>query len=159
MIILKHIKYSQVVKTLKIETDYGKNLLFSLNFSWKGTHLLNLKGITSCQTNNFRIKCEPLQIVYSIKLCTRCAGYIKYTHCPSVGVRVMIMAFNATFNNISVISWQSVLLVEETGVPWENHRPATSHWLTLWLNVVSSTPHLSRVRTRNVVGGRRWLHV
>jgi hypothetical protein len=25
--------------------------------------------------------------------------------------------FNATFNNISVISWQSVLLVEETGVP------------------------------------------
>jgi hypothetical protein len=26
------------------------------------------------------------------------------------------MVFNATFNNISVISWQSVLLVEETGV-------------------------------------------
>ena len=25
------------------------------------------------------------------------------------------MMFNATFNNISVISWQSVLLVEETG--------------------------------------------
>jgi hypothetical protein len=33
MIILKHIKYSQVVKTLKIETDYGKNQLFSLNFA------------------------------------------------------------------------------------------------------------------------------
>jgi len=27
------------------------------------------------------------------------------------------MVFNATFNNISVISWQSVLLVEETGGP------------------------------------------
>jgi hypothetical protein len=26
------------------------------------------------------------------------------------------MVFNATFNNISVISWWSVLLVEETGV-------------------------------------------
>jgi len=26
-----------------------------------------------------------------------------------------LMVFNATFNNISVISWQSVLLVEETG--------------------------------------------
>jgi hypothetical protein len=26
------------------------------------------------------------------------------------------MVFNATFNNISVISWQLVLLVEETGV-------------------------------------------
>jgi hypothetical protein len=34
------------------------------------------------------------------------------------------MVFNATFNNISVISWRSVLLVEETGVPGENHRPA-----------------------------------
>ena len=30
------------------------------------------------------------------------------------------------FNNISVISWLSVLLVEETGVPWENHRPVAS---------------------------------
>jgi hypothetical protein len=27
------------------------------------------------------------------------------------------MMFNATFNNISVISWRSVLLVGETGVP------------------------------------------
>ena len=26
------------------------------------------------------------------------------------------MVFNATFNNISVISWQSVLMVEETGI-------------------------------------------
>jgi hypothetical protein len=31
------------------------------------------------------------------------------------------MAFNAMFNNISVISWRSVLMVEETGVPGENH--------------------------------------
>jgi len=34
--------------------------------------------------------------------------------------------FSATFNNISVISWWSVLLVEETGVPRENHRPTAS---------------------------------
>ena len=37
------------------------------------------------------------------------------------------MVFNATFNNISVISWRSVLLVEETGVPEENHQPSASH--------------------------------
>ena len=37
------------------------------------------------------------------------------------GVRVMV--FKATFKNISVISWQSVLLVKEMGVPGENHRP------------------------------------
>ena len=37
------------------------------------------------------------------------------------------MVFNATFNNISVITWQSALLVEETGVPGENHRHVTNH--------------------------------
>jgi hypothetical protein len=41
--------------------------------------------------------------------------------------RVWFMVFNATFNNISVISWQSVLLVEETGVPGENHQPVAGH--------------------------------
>jgi hypothetical protein len=41
--------------------------------------------------------------------------------------RVRVMVFNTTFNNISVISWRQVLLVEETGVPGENHRPAASH--------------------------------
>jgi hypothetical protein len=42
-------------------------------------------------------------------------------------VVVVVMVFNATFNNISVISWWSVVLVEETGEPRENHRPAASH--------------------------------
>ena len=37
------------------------------------------------------------------------------------------MVFNATFNNISVLLWQSVLLVEETGVPEENHLPVASN--------------------------------
>jgi hypothetical protein len=67
-----------------------------------------------------------------------------------------LMVLNATFNNISVISWQSVLLAEKTGVFRENHRPVASHWQSLshneshrpvaihWQflshNVVSSTP-------------------
>jgi hypothetical protein len=46
------------------------------------------------------------------------------------------MVFNATFNNISIISWRSVLLVEETERPGENHRPAASHRQTLSHNVV-----------------------
>jgi hypothetical protein len=36
-------------------------------------------------------------------------------------VRVKVMVFNATFNNISVISWRSVLVVEETEVPGESN--------------------------------------
>jgi len=68
------------------------------------------------------------------------------------------MVFNATFNNISVISWQSVLMVEETGVPRENNWPVASHWQTLSHNVVSSTPHLCGIRTRNISDDRYWLH-
>ena len=64
------------------------------------------------------------------------------------------MVFNATFNNISVISWISVLLMEETGGPGENHQPAKSHCQTKSHNVVSSTPRLSGIRTHNVSGDR-----
>ena len=46
--------------------------------------------------------------------------------------------------NISVISWQSVLLVEETGVLGENYRSVASHGQTLSHNVVSSIPHNER---------------
>ena len=42
-----------------------------------------------------------------------------------LGFRFMV--FNAIFNNISDISWRSVVLVEETGISGENHRPAASH--------------------------------
>jgi hypothetical protein len=42
-----------------------------------------------------------------------------------MGARVVV--FNALFNNISAILWWSVLLVEETSVPGENHLHATSH--------------------------------
>jgi hypothetical protein len=50
--------------------------------------------------------------------------------------RGVLMVINATFNNISVITWQSVLLVEETGGPGENHRHVASHLQTLSHNVV-----------------------
>ena len=52
---------------------------------------------------------------------------------PRKGVRVLV--FNSTFNNISVISWRWVLLVEETRVLRVNHRPVSSHWQTLSHNV------------------------
>ena len=37
------------------------------------------------------------------------------------------MVVKTTFNNISAISWRSVLLVEETGVSGENCQPVASH--------------------------------
>jgi hypothetical protein len=40
---------------------------------------------------------------------------------------VPVLVLNATLNNISAISWLLVLLVDETGVPGENHRNVASH--------------------------------
>jgi hypothetical protein len=100
-----------------------------------------------------------------------------------------LMVFNTNFNNISIIWWWSVLLVEETGVScWIQMkmnrglirvyliRPvcciilnifychnikqifAASQWQNLSHNVVSSTPHLSSIRTHNVRDDWHWLH-
>jgi hypothetical protein len=68
--------------------------------------------------------------------------YIDIFHHDKWGIYV-------TVSNISAISWWSVLLVEETGVPGENHHPAASHWQTLSQNVASNIPRLSGIRTHN----------
>jgi hypothetical protein len=60
------------------------------------------------------------------------------------------MVFNATFNNISVISWRSVLLVDETGGARKNHIPIAGHRQTLSHNVVHLT--LIAIRTHNISG-------
>jgi len=59
-----------------------------------------------------------------------------------IGVRVKVTIFNATFSNISAMPWWSVLLVEETRVPGENHRPVASQWQSVSHNFVLDTPRL-----------------
>jgi hypothetical protein len=68
-------------------------------------------------------------------------------------IRVSVIVFSATLNNILAISWWLVLLAEDTRVPGENRRPVVSK-VIVWLldlqlpaqsmpittNVVSSNP-------------------
>jgi hypothetical protein len=76
--------------------------------------------------------CLTLQITDDggYKLSTHDCGETHPALCESItdGKFVcLFLVFNVPFNNIPVISWQSVLLVEITGVHGENHRPGTSH--------------------------------
>ena len=82
------------------------------------------------EINRNRIK--KLKIVNKLPV-----NYVKRItqRCTCVQVYVRVMMFNAAFNNISVISWRSVILVEETG---ENRKSP---------NVISSTS--SRERDSN----------
>ena len=55
---------------------------------------------------------------------------------------------NATFSNISAISWQPVLLVEEAGVPGENHRTWSSNWKPISLAVASRVHIFCNLQSR-----------
>ena len=94
----------------------------------------NLSRVTSlctCFTSTYSIQCNMKILIRRL---------------------VWFMVFNDIFNNISVISWRSVLLVENTGGTGENHRPATSRWQTISHNVVHLG--LSGIRTHNISGER-----
>jgi hypothetical protein len=88
--------------------------------------------------------------------------YNKKNLCLNINVidgwLVWLMVFNATFNNISAVSWWSVLLLEETGGPGEKHRHVASNWQTVSQKVVSSTLPLSGVSIQNVNAAMHRLH-
>ena len=91
-----------------------------------------------CLVNNER---QTLFFYFITSILPLFSTLLEYPWCFVATGLVWFIVFKCTFNNISVISWWSVLLVEKTG---ENHWPVASNWQTLSYNVVSSTPRHER---------------
>ena len=90
--------------------------------------------VTVCVIVGILKRVDPYIVVtvcVIVGILKRIDPYIVVTVCVIVGIlkRVdpYIVVTVCANNNISFISWRSVLLVEEIGVPGENHRPAASH--------------------------------
>jgi hypothetical protein len=76
--------------------------------------LQNMHNMPNLSINIKKIICTAAK-VYRKKYCVTML-FPKLLQVNLHFPRIRVMVFNATFNDISIISWQSVLLVEETGV-------------------------------------------
>jgi hypothetical protein len=75
-----------------------------------------------------RILCTTEEILDPIFiLCCYLVGNMVVKVSGTAVLHLTVNVFNNTFNKISVISRLSILLVEETAVSGEKHRPNTNH--------------------------------
>jgi hypothetical protein len=90
-------------------------------------HLVDKKvELRRSNRRNIDLSQEKEEIINVIETLYLETGYLRPVLKYIVGL-VWSILFNTTLNNISVISWRSVLLVDETGLPGENNRPVVGH--------------------------------
>ena len=97
-------------------------------------NLLKIENIT--YNYFFTTKCNDISILFTIFSCDYSQiifFYFWYLTPPS---------------NITAISWRPVLVVEDAGLPGENHRPWTSNWKALSLATASQLHTFCNLRSR-----------
>ena len=135
-ILALHLKRFKYMEQMNRFTKLSYRVVFPLELrlfntvSWTFEDLLLNVYITNetlktviCTSIQFKLKNWINTIDHLLHILFRCIQLLLW-------LVLRVMVFIATFHNISVLLWWSVLLVEETGVPWENHRPDASHWQT-----------------------------
>jgi hypothetical protein len=123
--IWKNIKVSYIHKSIKLFTSLHRQL-----------------AICFLPIHCCLLIVSPAEYVHNFVHCLHhmCCYHYSSNNVNQINVIWLVgwfIVFNVTFNNISVILWQSILLEEETG---ENHWPVAIHWQILSHYVVSSTP-------------------
>ena len=100
-------------------------------------HIKTTASVCSLTRRVFSSFYNITQIVIYIQWPCYCTVHVYINICLLISVLLLeiqliriwiwILVFNITFNNISAISWWPILVVEEAGVPGENHRPWESN--------------------------------
>ena len=123
---ISHVIIIQLRLINKCNTDYERYFISVANFKTVCLHPIVayayvLSFLTHVLGDMKNLKCFFLLLLY-MHYSINWIILIKYL------MMILFFVFNATFSNISAISWRPALVVEEAGVPGEIHRPWPSNW-------------------------------